>query len=179
MSFGEGFRRLFGARAEPGKKDRLAILVDYENVSREAALGGQVLDFDKLVNECLQVGFIDFSFVFVPSHLVTFRLPDYIYGKGFNIISCPSAYNSGNQLKEKDQVDTIMSEMGLKLVERTDITHLVIVSHDGDFVRLANQAKFHGKKIIAVAGERISFLLKQVVDVIYPLPLKGKNGNGY
>jgi len=76
-------------------------------------------------------------------------------------------------------VDTIMSEMGLKLVERTDITHLVIVSHDGDFVRLANQAKFHGKKIIAVAGERISSLLKQVVDVIYPLPLKGKNGNGY
>ncbi len=39
--------------------------------------------------------------------------------------------------------------------------------------------KFRGKKIIAIAGEHISFLLKQVVDIIYPLPLKEKNGNGY
>ena len=169
---------LGGTKVE--KQNRLAILIDYENISREAALEGKVLDFDKLLNECLQAGFIDFAFIFVPSHLVTYRLPEYIYSKGFYIVSCPSAFNSNTQLKEKDKVDTIMSEMGTKFVERTDLTHLVIVSHDGDFVRLANQAKFHGKKVIAVAGEHISFLLKQVVDIIYPLPLKEKvNGNGY
>jgi len=72
-----------------------------------------------------------------------------------------------------------MTEVGSKLIERSDLTHVVIVSHDGDFVRLANRAKFHGKKIIAVAGEHISFLLKQVVDIVYSLPLKEKNGNGY
>ncbi len=174
-----GLWKLFG-KPEPEKKNRLAVLVDYENVSREAAFEGKVLDFDKLLNECLQVGFIDFAFIFVPSHLVTYRLPEYIYSKGFYIISCPSAFNSNTHLKEKDRVDTIMSEMGAKLVERTDLTHLVIVSHDGDFVRLANQAKFHNKKVVAIAGEHISFLLKQVVDIIYPLPLREKvNGNGY
>ncbi len=173
-----GLWQILGLKSEPEKKNRLAILVDYENISREAALEGKILDFDKLLNECLQAGLIDFAFIFVPSHLVTFRLPEYIYGKGFYIISCPSAYGANTQLKEKDRVDTIMTEVGLKLVERTDLTHVVIVSHDGDFVRLANQAKFHGKKIIAVAGEHISYLLKQVVDVVYPLPLKEKNGNG-
>jgi len=161
------------------KKNRLAVLVDYENVSREAALEGKVLDFDKLLNECLQVGFIDFAFVFVPSHLVSYRLPEYIYNKGAYIVSCPSAYKENTELKEKDRVDTIMMEVGSKLIERSDLTHVVIVSHDGDFVRLANRAKFHGKKIIAVAGEHISFLLKQVVDIVYSLPLKEKNGNGY
>jgi len=173
-----GLWQKLGLKSEP-KKHRLAILVDYENVSREAALEGKVLDFDKLLSECLQAGIVDFAFVFVPSHLVTYRLPSYIYSKGFYIVSCPSAYgNTG--LKEKDRVDTIMSEMGLKLIERAELTHLVIVSHDGDFIRLANYAKQHGKKVIAVAGEHISFLLKQVVDVIYPLPLKEKvNGNGY
>jgi hypothetical protein len=45
-------------------------------------------------------------------------------------------------------------------------------------LRLANNAKYHGKKVIAVAGEHISFALKQVVEV-YPLPLKDKNGNGF
>lgn len=168
---------LGGVKTE--KQNRLAILIDYENISREAALEGKILDFDKLLMECLQAGIIDFAFLFVPSHLVTYRLPEYIYGKGFYIISCPSAFTSSG-LKDKDKVDTIMTEVGLKLVERTDLTHIVIVSHDGDFVRLANQAKFHGKKIIAVAGEHISYLLKQVVDIIYPLPLKDKvNGNGY
>lgn len=173
-----GLWKLFG-KSEPEKKNRLAILVDYENISREAALEGKVLDFDKLLRECLQAGIIDFAFVFVPSHLVTYRLPDYIYSKGFYIVSCPSAYNTGSGLKEKDRVDTIMTELGLKLVERADLTHIVIVSHDGDFLRLANQARFHGKRVVAIAGESISFLLKQVVDIVYPLPLKNKNGNGY
>jgi len=175
-----GLWKLFG-KSESEKKNRLAILVDYENVSREAALEGKVLDFDKLLSECLQAGIIDFAVIFVPNHLVTYRLPDYIYDKGFYVISCPSAYRNGSRnQKEKDRVDTIMTEFGLKLTERTDLTHLIIVSHDGDFVRLANYAKQHGKKVIAVAGEHISFLLKQVVDVIYPLPLKEKvNGNGY
>jgi len=169
--------KLFG-KSESEKKNRLAILIDYENVSREAALDGKVLDFDKLLEECLEVGSIDFAFVFVPAHLVSYRLPEYIYNKGFYIVSCPSAYN-GKGLKEKDKVDTIMTEIGRKLIERSDLTHIVIVSHDGDFVRLANDAKLHRKRVVAIAGESISFLLKKVVDIIYPLPLKIGNGNGF
>ncbi len=158
------------------KNNRLVILIDYENISREASLQGKILDFDKLRQECLEIGIIDFILVFVPSHLVSYRLPEYIYNKGMYIISCPSAYSDSKPLKEKDRVDTIMMEFGLKLVDRTDLTHLVVVSHDGDFVRLMNQAKDRRKKVIAIAGEKISYVLKQVVDMIYPLPLKDKNG---
>lgn len=168
---------LKSVKSEPEKKNRLAILIDYENVSREASLQGKILDFDKLLEECLEIGSIDFVFVFVPAHLVSYRLPGYIYNKGAYVVACPGAYNSGG-LKEKDRVDTIMSEIGLKLVERSDLTHVVIVSHDSDFLRLANNTKLHGKKVIAIAGENISFALKQVVEV-YPLPLKDKNGNGF
>ncbi len=176
-----GLLQRLGLRPEPEKKNRLAVLIDYENISREAALEGKILDFEKLLQECLEFGMIDFAFLFVPDHLVSYRMPvSKIYDKGFNVIACPSAYNSNTQLKEKDRVDTIMTKIGSKLVERTDLTHIVIVSHDGDFVPLANEAKFHGKKVIAVAGEHVSFLLKQVVDIMYPLPLKEKvNGNGY
>jgi uncharacterized LabA/DUF88 family protein len=175
-----GLWKLFG-KSEPGKgkkENRLAIFIDYENIAREAALSGKILDFDKLLEECLEVGSIDFAFVFVPAHLVSYRLPEYIYNKGFYIVSCPSAYN-GKGLKEKDRVDTIMTEIGRKLIERSDLTHIVIVSHDGDFVRLANDAKLHRKRVVAIAGESISFLLKKVVDIIYPLPLKIGNGNGF
>ncbi len=172
---------MFGGKSESErceKKNRLAILIDYENISREASLQGKVLDLDKVLEECLEIGIIDFCFVFVPAHLVSYRLPEYIYNKGAYIVSCPSAYNMNTQLKEKDRVDTIMSEIGLKLTERSDLTHIVIVSHDGDFLRLANNAKHHGKKVIVIAGENISFALKKVVEV-HPLPLKNKNGNGY
>ncbi len=172
-----GLWQKLGLKSEPEKKSRLAILVDYENISREAALTGKILDFEKLLQECLEFGMIDFAFLFVPAHLVSYRMPvNIIYDKGFNIVACPSAYING--IKEKDRVDTIMTKIGSKFVERTDLTHIVIVSHDGDFVPLANEAKFHGKKVIAIAGEHISFLLKQVVDILYPLPLKEKNGSG-
>jgi hypothetical protein len=164
-------KTLFG-KSEKKKINRLAVLIDYENINREAALHGKILDFGKIKEECLKIGFVDFAFVFTPEHLVSFRMPPHIYDKGFYVISCPKGQ------KEKDRVDTIMSEIGFKLIDRSDITHLVIVSQDGDFVRLANYGKEHRKHVIAVVGERISFLLKQVVDIIYPLPLK-KDGNEY
>jgi hypothetical protein len=175
-----GLLQRLGLKPEPEKKNHLLLLVDWENVARAAAIEGKILDIEKLCEECLEVGFLEFKFIFAPDHLVSYRMPTRsIYNRGFYIITCPSKYGE-NELKEKDRVDTIMSEIGKKFIERSDITHIVIVTHDGDFTRLSNIAKDHRKKIIAIAGENISFLLKQVVDVVYPLPLKNKeNGNGF
>jgi len=159
----------FGKRRTEEKK--IAILVDYENISQFAAEQGKIIDLDAISRHCLEtLGMIEFAFLFVPIHLVSYQLPNHLPDQGFYPVACKSRNG-----KEKDRVDTIMTEVGMKLVEHSDIDILVIVSHDGDFVRLANFAKFHKKKTVVLADdEKISYLLKQVVDIIYPLPVKIK-----
>ncbi len=152
--------------------NRLAVLIDYENILRSTEI--KILNFEALIDKCLEIGIIDFILVFTPYHLVGQSLPRYLYNRGIYLVVCPSAYDSSVTLKEKDRVDTILSEFGLKLVERTDLTHIVIATQDGDLVRLANLARFNKKKVIAFAGEKISFVLKQAVDEILPLPFKDR-----
>jgi len=158
------------------RRNRVAVLVDYENITRAVAVGGKILDLDALLRQCLELGHVEFPFLFVPIHLVSYHLPPRLNEKSFYVVACPSKNGQGQseQLKEKDRVDTIMTELGCKLVEHSDIDTLVVVSHDGDFVRLANFGRFHGKKVIAIAGEKISHLLKQIVEVVLPVPVREK-----
>lgn len=149
-------------------RTRLGVFLDYENISKEAALENKSIDFEALRKELLKIGHIAFAFIFIPEHLVTYSLPRYVYDKGFYVVACPGSGNG----KEKDRVDTNMTEMGIRLIEHSDITDLVIVSRDSDFVRLANYARFHGKKVIVFAGKKVSFILKEVADEIFPIPVK-------
>jgi len=160
---------------ESERKKRVAVFVDYENIAHAIVEQGKILDLDALLTQCLELGNIEFSFLFVPTHMVSYYLPPRLNEKGFYVLACPGRKNGHNgSNKEKDRVDTIMTEIGYKLVEHSDIDIVVIVSHDGDFVRLANFARMHGKKVIAIAGPKISYLLKQVVEVVLPIPVKDK-----
>ncbi len=165
------------------EEKHLAILIDYENVSLEAAIKGKILDFERIRDICLEIGIIDFAYIFAPTHMISYRLPEYIHNKGFDVIACPFSPNngerSGEKLKDKDRVDMRMIETGWRLINRARITHLVIVTHDGDFVTLVNHATSQRKKVFIIAGENISCVLKEAVGAsnVFPLPLKDKNGN--
>ena len=104
------------------KLNHLLVLIDYENIitsiRSEEIAERKVLDFDQLREECLSIGAIDFSFVFIPEHMLNtdkistsrerfyYGLSDYLHDKNFRIIACPA-----KNIKQKDRVDYIMTEM--------------------------------------------------------------------
>lgn len=156
---------------EPERK-KVAVLIDYLNIvlSDEVVVQGKIIDFDILMKECVKFGKVVFPLVFIPDN---YRIPSYIHDKGFYPMLCPSKNGSGPQ-KYKDKVDTIMSEWGWKLIEYANIDVVVIVAHDGDFIRLGNQVVSSGGTLITIAGKKISYLLKQLSDTVLPVPVKDR-----
>jgi hypothetical protein len=163
---------LLKPKSEPGKENHLVLLIDYENVGKEVISGKQVVDLSAIRNECLKIGVIDLSVAFAPEHLIYDGLTDYLHDRNYMLIACPS-----KNKKQKDWVDTIMTEFGKLCANLSIITHIVIVAMDGDFTELANYARDHRKKTIVFASENISSTLREVVDKdkILPLPLKALN----
>ncbi len=166
------------------KLNHLLVLIDYENIiisiRSEEIAERKVFDFDKLREECLLIGAIDFSFVFIPEHMLNvdkvstsrdrfyYGLSDYFNDKNLKIIACPS-----KAIKEKDRVDYIMTEFGKDFINLIPtLTHIVIVAMDGDYNNLANKAKDQKKEVVLFCGEKVSAVLKKTAGMVKDLPLK-------
>jgi len=158
-------------KKEKEKEKNVAVVVDYLGIvlADEVVLNRKIIDFDLLRDECIKYGKLIFPFLFIPQG---YSLPAHIHDKGFYPIECPP--KNGNEGKEKDRVDTIMTEVGTKFLEHADIDVLMIVARDGDFVRLGNTAKFFKKKLVIMAVEKTSYLLKNLADTFALVPLKNR-----
>ncbi len=152
------------------KLNHLLVLVDYENIIKsEEITERKILDFDQLREECLSIGAIDFSFVFIPEHILNdkvstsrdrfyYGLSDYLHDKDFKIIACPA-----KTIKQKDRVDFIMTEIGKDFINLIPtLSHVVIVAMDGDYTELANRAKNQKKEIIL-----LFFLFSYIFDYLF------------
>jgi uncharacterized LabA/DUF88 family protein len=156
---------------KPPQQPRVIVLVDYENVAREAALQGEVVDFEKLASLCRSFGKVIASFLFVPGHMTQSQwLLDACNHGFFVVVSSPSR-NGATPAKQKDTADTSMISLGRRLSASVDTA--VIVSNDSDFLTLANDLKDMDKQVVLVHGAGVSSALKEVVKLRYPLPLRG------
>ncbi|MBI4692352.1 MAG: NYN domain-containing protein [Candidatus Terrybacteria bacterium] len=156
-----------------GKKKRKKIiaLIDFENISRHAVDQGKIIDFKKLHQLLSEFGEIVFAFVFIPDHYV-YSLPDDLNNLGFEIILCQKMKDDSDKLE--DTVDINIIQTGMKFCLFDEITDIVMVGHDRHMTYLIKEAK-NRKKVASVIGtEKISSILKQVVDIknIYDLPLE-------
>ncbi len=116
------------------------------------------------------IGIVKEAFVFAPLYIITEDVLKEFDFAGFDCIVCPShtIYN-----KEKDRVDSRMISIAKRLFdEHSDITDVVIVSNDGDFIPLVTFFKHRGKRVTLFGLGDISNVLKSVVDKIYKLPTK-------
>lgn len=144
------------------KVKKVAVLVDYENIAIQASGDIKVPDLGKLEDECLKYGIIIHPMVFV-SESGRYLIHENVYDKGFFLMLCPEVRNG--QIKEKDRVDTLMTEYGIRLIEHSDIDIVVVVTNDGDFVRLLGYAKQHHKKVVVFGGDNTSHILKNAFEV--------------
>ncbi len=155
--------------SEKKKEKKIIIIVDYMNVNMKAAELGKIVDLKKLKEECLEIGIVKDSFIGIPSQYVTEENITRFYNAGFKPLVAPK-YTI--DMKDKDRVDSILTDFAERnFDENSDITDIVVVTHDGDFIPLANFMKDRKKNVILYGIQDISNALIQVVDELKLLPL--------
>ena len=133
------------------------VLIDYENAAKHIQEGrfipekfrGNVFAINRLFTWIRsEVDNIFDTFLFSPLHIV---YTDYqlIHDIGLVPTTCPKV-PLGSPFR-KDTVDPILIEKGLKWITHPALTHLCLVSGDGDFIPLVKAAKKRGLKIMLSA----------------------------
>jgi len=163
-------RRLLGYLLRSEKR-KIAVLVDHLNIVLEngssSKSGKRILDYNRLREQCAEHGQIIFAYTFYPED---YEMASNVYNNGFWPIPClPKNISIGNY---KDRVDNALTEMGLGLLDHSDIDALVLVVNDGDFARLASKFKGYGKKVHLIHGEKVSGLFQDIVDTRDFVPLR-------
>ncbi|MBU6500517.1 MAG: NYN domain-containing protein [Patescibacteria group bacterium] len=147
-------------------------LVDYENIAREAAADGKIVDFAGLAELCRSCGKVAASFLFVPDHMTQDRWVREAYDQGFFVVSSPSRASLTVSVKQADTADTNMISIGRRFSDIID--GVVIVSNDRDFLTLVNDFKDKGKKIVLIHGAKVSPALREVVKLRFPVPVRNR-----
>ncbi|MFC1756900.1 NYN domain-containing protein [Patescibacteria group bacterium] len=158
---------------------KVMVLVDYDNINISASEEGKIIDLKAIIEKCLEFGTIEFAFLFASQRNFENSmgsrtdLPMDAHNNGFIPVVCPGTIVQDGELKQKDKVDSIMINLARKYLQTSLIDSVVIVSHDEDFLPLANDFRFKRKQVIVMAGEK-SYFLKQAVDFHVVLPMKNK-----
>lgn len=155
-------------KTEEGKS---VTLIDYVNIARAAVEKGSIVDFEELHKLLLKFGEIIFAFVFVPDNYV-YSLPDNLNNLGFEIVLCQKTKDDSDKLE--DTVDINIIQAGMKFCLFNEITDIIVIGHDRHMTFLVKEAKNRKKTVRIIATEKISSILKKVVDMdnIHGLPLK-------
>lgn len=145
--------------AEPEKEEAspksYAIFVDYRNLLL-SLVGEQkkLKDLQFLESIVLKQGKgqVLFAFVFIPHHEIS-RAPVQQISNIFryDVVVCPQQVEGG-VIKDADTVDAHMERLARRLIERSDVTDIVIVSGDADFYGLVVDARRAGKNVTVVSG---------------------------
>lgn len=150
------FRRGRGS----AKKDRIALLIDFENLILNTAIPtpqrfSTTEGFATLLRTISRDinGIVD-VFVFLPSHLAT-AYGQELRDQGFFLILCPRTQNKAGG--EQDTVDSTLIEFAETIIlPNPEYSYLCIGSGDKDFGPLARKASRAGLKIIIAAGNLTS-----------------------
>lgn len=147
---------------------RYVLLVDWCNLEALSPSPKDIMYRLARLEETLRErGTIEAKFCFVPDHRTAMVQPLSTEQRYF-VVVCPRTGNGngGAVVKDKDRVDARMSQLGsLVSLFGKEISHVVIVSGDGDYVDLATYAKDHRKKVVVASGAQgLSQALERAAD---------------
>jgi len=162
------------------ERKRVVAFIDFENINKTATEQGKVIDYEKLIEMIRGYGEVIFADIYIPENYFSFieRTQVNLNLLGFRIICCKKMTEGSN--KTEDTVDINLIKDGMKILELfQNLTHFVIIGHDKHMIHLATEAQNRGKELVIIGTEKISHLLKRVVErsKIQRLPVKN-NGLG-
>lgn len=142
------------------KKCRIIVIVDYENI----VLGPDFkkINFQKLREKILEIGSIDFAFVFIPPHCSDSLLREKINNEGFDIIICSKQSKEVVDIIE-DTVDIEMIRFSFKFSQYDEITDIIIISDDKHMREAEREIKNKGKKVHRWGKKDIFSCLEDII----------------
>lgn len=128
---------------------RFAVFIDIKNLEDGISNAAERFkDFSWLLDPILKEGKIAFAFVFAPEHKAMLTpVMQLSYLHGFYVVICPRQVGA-MAVKDADSVDEKMKDLARTIIDRSDVTDIVIVSGDADFHPLALYAKRQRKNVI-------------------------------
>ncbi|QQG46113.1 MAG: NYN domain-containing protein [Candidatus Niyogibacteria bacterium] len=151
------------------EKPRLVLLVDFVNIETTLMSASKAVDaIVGLEGPLVNIGTIEAKFSFIPSHRLDGALVLSLIYRHLLIVCPRNLHNGVDKTKDKDLVDARMSNLvNIIALFNDDISHIVFVSGDGDFLDAACYAKDHGKKVVVAAPMgHLSRALEKVADEI-------------
>jgi uncharacterized LabA/DUF88 family protein len=152
--------------------EKVIVLIDYEGISKGVALKGKILDckgLNTILRECAKFGEVLHRFCFLPDHYIRRnedgKILREIMAAGFRPMV---GFSTNEAVKEKDRIDSLMTNVGKELIENTEIGKIVIVALDSDFVELATSAISKGVEPVRPPLEQVSFFLKEIIHTQLP-----------
>lgn len=132
---------------------RFAILLDYRNLRYSLQEERDVLrELKELEKYILTLGTIEFAYAYVPHHEINIvPIQQLHHTLQYKVVACPIRVSQG-VIKDADTVDATLDREARALIERTDITDIVIISGDADFFALTVFAERKQKKVMVVSG---------------------------
>lgn len=160
------------------KENKLLVLIDHDNIDGHLRGHGLRLDFSGLMRELLKIGKVKHTLLFIPFGSYH-GLPSDINNLGYEIIVCQKMDISGDSEKREDKVDSRMALMAKNFLDYSEITHVVILTHDKHSIEVSSEIVKEGKTPIyfaienEMAGELREFIKKYRIKV-NPLPKKAR-----
>jgi len=142
--------------AATGAEKKFAILIDYKNLDDNLKGPGNAVNpeilkdfFLGLEDQILRHGEIIFPIIFIPDNYWGIAPTNQLSGtfQYFTIPCQRRKAESGPIPKEADTVDAKMSSFGEILINETNVTDLVIITGDYDFLPLSTNARRHQKNV--------------------------------
>lgn len=153
-----------------GNKDkRVLVLGDYENLALNQDFNK--IDWKKLISLILEIGKIDFAFMFAPPYCLN-TLPEEINDWGFEAIMCQKRHKDKNSEKLEDTVDIHIIRFGMKFLHHKEITDIVILGNDVHMVELIKEARLKKVDVHVWGLNEISSALIRIVPDAKKVPLK-------
>src|SRR5437899_1345098 len=102
--------------ATPEKRRNLVVLVDYENLEKEAKDVGLTVNLKLLMQSCRRFGNIVLAFLFVPNYTAGDPFWDQGVEYGYYIIPTSAWKKERGGHKAYEKADSMMTEIGSRLV---------------------------------------------------------------
>lgn len=153
------------------QEKKIVALIDYENISMAASDDKKFVDFYELHRFLTRYGQLMFAFIFLPEHYLL-TIGEDLNNLGYTIV-IPQKMKAGDKIEDTADINIIQT--GMKFLEFSEITGIVVVSNDHHMIHLIKEAKNKKKEVFVFGTDKLSNVLRQLPDINFGnIPLKDK-----
>ncbi|MDX1664316.1 MAG: NYN domain-containing protein [Candidatus Promineifilaceae bacterium] len=165
-------------------ENQVAVFIDYENIElscREKLGSDTEVDWSRVLESALELGRVVLRRAYGDWSLSSFRSGQReLLGLGIELVHIPSKRG-----KNAADIRIVIDALEMLMGDHANISHVLLVSGDGDFTELVHRLRGYGKVVVGlgVSGASAEYLINACdqflfYDILASMPQKQGSGDG-